>query len=48
MNTNLFLELNGLFVSPFLNIREYSCLFVAEILFLEIYSRYSPSKPVSN
>jgi len=32
MNTNLFLDL-GLLVSSFVAIREYSCSFVADILF---------------
>jgi len=33
MNTNLFLDLDRPIVSQFAAIREYSCSFVAEILF---------------
>jgi len=33
MNTNLFLDLDRPLVSPFVAIREYSCSFVAEILY---------------
>jgi len=36
MNTNLFLDFKGaLFFHPFAPIREYSCSFVAGILFFE-------------
>jgi len=38
MNTNLFLDLDDpFFIRPFSAIREYSCSFVAEIPYLEIY-----------
>jgi len=39
MNTNLFFDVNRLFLfRPFALIREYSCSFVAEVLFLDLYT----------